>query len=118
LTRQTDLAEGGEYFPRRPPGARLGQEENSGAMGWPKTLSGPARVPLSTQLTAKLSMQQVTAVSKAAQAPARLVVERMEAEASEAVAVALTAAAVEGSMVAVEGVNRFRMNGGKSGVSI
>ena len=84
---------------------------------------------MSTPLTASLSMQQVTADSNAAQVPARLQVEVIEAEvqawpegapavAEEEVPVVLEGVPVvevEDSMV-VEGVNTSLINGGKNDV--
>lgn len=73
-------------------------------------------MPLSTPLTDKLSMQRVTADSKAAQVPARLLVEVMEAEVPAAPDGVPAVVEAEDSMVVVveEGVKRLLINGGKN----
>ena len=122
LSPQTDFA-AVQYGLVHPLGPGVHQGENSGAMGLLKTLPGPAQVPLSTLSTANLSMQRVTADSKAAQVPARLLVEVMGAEvpgSREGVPAALEAedsmAEAEGSTGVVDGVNRLLIFGGKSHV--
>ena len=79
--------------------------------------AGLGQVPLSTLLTASLSVQRVTADSKAAQVPARLVVV-MQAEVPLAlVGVPEVVAAEEDSMAVVaEGGNRLLKNGGNNSV--
>jgi hypothetical protein len=74
-------------------------------------------VRLSTLLTAGLSIQRVTADSKAAQVQARLLVAVKEAEVPvEPQRVGVPAVVEAGDSMVEEGVNKLLINGGKNSV--